>query len=409
MNILEVIEKKRFNQPLTKDEISYAFNGYLHNEVEDYQMSALLMAICINGMNEEETINLTDTMLNSGKTLDTSKIDGIMVDKHSTGGIGDKTTLVLGPIIASLGLKIGKMSGRGLGITGGTIDKLESIPGFRVSLTEEEFIYDLNKVGFVISEQTPDMTPLDKVIYALRDVSGTTSSIPLIASSIMSKKLALGASIILIDIKVGEGALIKTKEDAYRLAEMMIEIGKHYNKKVIPVLSEMNTPLGDAIGNALEVEEAIDTLKGKTNEFSELCINLASILYSESTKTEKNEARKKVVEVINNGSAYKKFIEFVENQGGDITKLSHDSNIIPIESDKEGTITKISAKSIGLLAKDLGAGRTKKTDRIDYGVGIVLNKRIGDTVNKGDILCYLYGKDTDEFRNRAKESFMIVK
>lgn len=409
MNILDILEKKRFNNELSKDEIFYAFNGYLNGDIPDYQMSALLMAICTNGMTIRETIDLTDIMLNSGHILDTSKIEGILVDKHSTGGIGDKTTIVIGPILASLNLKVGKMSGRGLGITGGTIDKLESIPGFRVSLTEEEFIYNLNKIGFVLSEQTPNMTPLDKVIYALRDVTGTTSSIPLIASSIMSKKLAIGAKYILIDIKVGEGALIKTKEDAYTLAETMIKIGSYYDKRVITVLSQMDTPLGNNIGNALEIEEAIDILRGKTGEFAELCINLSSILYSTSMNISMEEAKERVKKVIDDGSAYKKFLEFIENQGGDITSLRHADNIVPVPSLTSGIVTKISAKNIGSLAKTLGAGRTNLKDTIDHRVGIKINVKIGERIETGDILCYLYVHDSKDYIDEARNAFTIVK
>ena len=251
MGILEIIDKKREGKELSREEINYAFNGYFNGVIEDYQMSSLLMAICIQGMNERETIDLTDLMLNSGTSLDTSKIEGVQVDKHSTGGVGDKTTLIIGPIMAALGYKMGKLSGRSLGFTGGTIDKLESIPGFRVSFTSDEFISNLNKVGFALMMQTPDMTPLDKVIYDLRDVSGTVSSVPLIASSIMSKKLAVGSKYILIDLKVGDGALIKNKSDAVDLANLMIQIGKAYDREVIPVLTDMNIPLGDNVGNAL--------------------------------------------------------------------------------------------------------------------------------------------------------------
>lgn len=409
MGILEIIDKKRKGLELDKTELGEAFMGYMSGTVEDYQMTSLLMAICINGMTFNETIALTDLMLYSGKKIDTSKIDGIQVDKHSTGGIGDKTSMIIGPIIAALGLKMGKLSGRGLGITGGTIDKLESIPGFRVALTTDEFIYDLNKVGFTECEQTPEFTPLDKKIYNLRSVSGTVSSIPLIASSIMSKKLAVGADYILIDLKVGEGALIETKKDAVELANTMIEIGKAYNKTVIPILTNMNRPLGDNIGNALEVLEAIDVLKGKNGILRDLCIELSSTLYSRAKKVNLDYAKREVIRVLDTGLAYDKFMEFVKIQGGDIDKIELAQFLKPIKSDKEGKLKDISAKKIGQIALELGGGRIKKTDQIDYGVGIVINKHINDNIQKGDILCYLYQKDEIDRTNEALEAFTIVK
>jgi len=409
MDVLNIIEKKRLGNTLDKSELSEVFLGYLEGKVEDYQMSSLLMAICINGLSYDETISLTDLMLYSGRKMDTSKVDGIMVDKHSTGGVGDKTSLILGPIMASLDLKMGKLSGRGLGHTGGTIDKLESIPGFRVTLTQDEFIHNLNKVGFVECEQTQEFTPLDKKIYALRSVTGTVSSIPLIASSIMSKKLAVGADYILIDIKVGNGALIKTKKEAVELANMMIEIGKAYNKTVIPILTNMNTPLGDNIGNALEVIEALDVLKGKTGTLRELCIELASNLYSRSKKINLDIAKKEVIRVLDNGQAYEKFLEFVQTQGGDLEKIELAKNLKPIKSSKNGKLKDISAIKIGTLALNLGAGRIKKDEKIDYGVGVVINKHIGDVIKEGEILCYLYQNDEKDYTNEALEAFSIVK
>ena len=409
MDILEIIEKKRLGKELNKDEMAYAFMGYMNGQVQDYQMSSLLMAICINGMTFEETVALTDLMLISGQRLDNSKIQGIQVDKHSTGGVGDKTSLIIGPILASLGLKMAKLSGRGLGHTGGTIDKLESIPGFRVALTQEEFIYNVNKVGFVESEQTQEFTPLDKVIYNLRSVSGTVSSIPLIASSIMSKKLAVGAQYILIDLKVGEGALIKNKEDAVLLANTMIEIGKAYNREVIPVLTDMEMPLGDNVGNALEVLETLDVLKGKNGVLRDLCVELSSVLYSRAMKLNIDEARRKVEEVLDNGQAYDKFLEFVKNQGGDIEKIEVAKYLKPIKSDKEGTLKHISASKIGYLSLKLGGGRIKKEELIDYGVGVVINKHIDNKIKVGDTLCYLYQNDERDYTNEALEAFTIVK
>lgn len=409
MNIIDVIEKKKDNKELSFDELDYAFNGYLNGSIADYQMSALLMAICINGMSFEETKNLTDIMVKSGEVIDVNTIDGVLVDKHSTGGIGDDVTLVMGPILASLNLKFGKMSGRGLGITGGTIDKLESIPGFRVSLTKEEFIHNLNTVGMTICSQTPNMTPLDKVIYELRDVSGTTSSIPLIASSIMSKKIAIGAKYILIDIKVGEGALIKTKEDAMHLADTMVKIGDAYDRKVIPVLTDMSTPLSDSIGNALAILDVMDTLKGKSSALLNLTIKLSSILASLALNISIEEATSKVEEVLKTGAALNKFYEFVQNQGGDLSKVTVSSKVDEIISNQDGIVENIYAHKIGSLAVNLGVGRKKKNDPIDYGVGIKLKTRIGDRIKKGDILCYIYKNDDKDYTEEAISAFNIVK
>lgn len=409
MNYLSIIDKKRKGEELTKEEISSFFGGYMQNKVEDYQASSMLMAICINGMSLMETIALTDVMLSSGTKLDVSKVNGTMVDKHSTGGVGDKTSLIIGPIMAALGLKMGKLSGRGLGNTGGTIDKLESIPGFRVAISKEEFIANLNKVGFTECEQTPEFTPLDKKIYELRSVSGTVSSIPLIASSIMSKKLAIGADYILIDLKVGSGALIDNKKDAIELAGTMIEIGKSYNKTVIPILTNMNRPLGDNVGNALEVIEALDVLKGKTGILRDLSIELSSNLYSRAKKVNLDTAIREVTRVLDDGEAYNKFLDFVKTQGGDIEAISTAPHMIPIKSDKSGTLKDISASAIGSLSVLLGGGRRKKGERIDYGVGIVINKHIGDRIGVGDILAYLYQNDETDHTKETLEAFTIVK
>lgn len=409
MGVLEIIDKKRLGHELNREELTTIFEGYMKGSVEDYQMSSFLMAIVIKGMTFNETVILTDLMLSSGRKLDTSKVEGIMVDKHSTGGIGDKTSMVIGPIMAALGLKMGKLSGRGLGITGGTIDKLESIPGFRVALTVDEFIYDLNKVGFTECEQTPEFTPLDKKIYDLRSVTGTVSSIPLIASSIMSKKLAVGAKYILIDLKVGAGALIDNKKDAVKLATTMIEIGKQYNKTVIPVLTDMSRPLGDNVGNALEVLEALDILKGKTGILRDLCIELSSTLYSKVMNINIDKATEEVTKVLDNGRAYDKFLEFVETQGGDIEKIELARFLKPIKSNVEGTLKDISAKVIGEVALNLGGGRTKKGAPIDPKVGVVINKHIGDNIKNDDILCYLYQNDEVDRSNDVLEAFTIVK
>ena len=393
MNIIDIITKKRLKEELSYEELSYAFNSYLKGLVKDYQMSSLLMAIVINGMSDTETFNLTDIFLKSGDSLDLSSIKGTKIDKHSTGGIGDKITLIIGPIVASLGVVVPKMSGRGLGYTGGTIDKLESIKGFKTSLTEAEFIRELKDIGFAITSQTSNLCPMDKYIYALRDVTGTTESIPLIATSIMSKKIAGGADKILIDIKCGEGALIKTKEDANKLKTLMERIGAYYQKETICEITDMNTPLGTNIGNALEVMEAMDVLNGKQGNLTDLSIELASQMVSIGLNINIEEAKNKVLENINNKKALNKFLEFVKYQGGDISSLKVSSYKEEVKSKKSGTIKSIKALNIGKLSCSLGAGRLNKEDKIDYSVGIVLNKVIGDKVNINDTLFTMYKKD----------------
>lgn len=409
MNILEIIEKKKNNEALTYDEIKYAVMGYVNDEISDYQMSSLLMAIVINGMNEEETINLTDIMLESGEKVDLSKIDGVVVDKHSTGGVGDKTTLVLAPLVASLGIKMAKMSGRGLGHTGGTIDKLESIEGFKVNLSEEEFINQVNKVGCAVVSQTKNLVPADKKIYALRDVSGTTESIPLIASSIMSKKIASGASIIVIDVKVGNGALMKNKEDATKLAKLMIKIGKKYNRKVVCVLSNMEEPLGKNIGNGLEVKEAIDTLKGNgPKDLTKLVLVLGIILVKEALNITDKEAKELLIENIKNGKAYDKFKEFISAQGGNIDSILVEDNVVSIKSNKDGFIEHIDALKLGEIVKNIGGGRISKEDKIDYGVGLSLNKKVGDYLLGNEELLKLYLKDKDIAIKDITDCFIIT-
>lgn len=390
--ILEIINKKRLGQELSYKELDYFFNGYLDGEIADYQMSSLLMAICINGMTDEEIFALTKIFIDSGDVLDFSDIPGIKVDKHSTGGIGDKTTLVIAPIVASLGVPVVKMSGRGLGYTGGTIDKLESIPGFRIDLSDQEIIKQVHEIGVVVTGQTANLVPMDKVIYALRDVTGTVSSIPLIASSVMSKKIASGADKILIDIKVGNGALLQTKEDAKKLSELMIKIGEVYNREVRTVISDMNAPLGKCIGNSLEVLEAIDVLKGKEtgNNFSDLCLELATDMVSMGKEISKREAHNLVLEVIENGAAYNKFLEMVSLQKGDISGIKVSEHTRKIKAPTDGVIKKINALELGKLSLGLGAGKVTKEDKIDYTVGIKLNKLIGDSVKKGDVLATLY-------------------
>ena len=390
MNTVEIINKKRIGDTLSKEELAFAFNGYLDGKVKDYQMSSLLMAICINGMSDKETFDLVDIFIKSGDVLDLSMIPGIKVDKHSTGGVGDKVTLIIGPIVASLGVPVPKMSGRGLGHTGGTIDKLESIPGFNVNLTEEEFIQEVKDIGLAVTGQTKNLCPMDKVIYALRDVTGTVASIPLIATSIMSKKIAGGADKILLDVKVGDGALMKTMEDAKKLADLMERIGKAYNREVVCELTDMNTPLGDAIGNALEVIEAMDILKGKMGHLRDLCVEVSSKMVSMSKGISMEEANKQVLEVLNSGKAYNKFLEFIKAQGGDINRVKVSDKTIDVKSTKSGTIKKIKALALGMLSVSLGAGRMSKEDPIDYSVGIVLKKHIGESVQVGDVLCTLY-------------------
>lgn len=390
MNTIDIINKKRVGEKLSKVELDYIFNGYLNGTVKDYQMSSLLMAICINGMTDEEVFDLVDIFIKSGDVLDLSMIPGIKVDKHSTGGVGDKVSLIIGPIVASCGVPVPKMSGRGLGHTGGTIDKLESIPGFNVNLTDEEFINQVKTIGLAITGQTKNLCPLDKVIYALRDVTGTVSSIPLIATSIMSKKIAGGADKILLDVKVGDGALMKEMDEAKALASLMEKIGKFYNKEVVCEITDMNTPLGDNIGNALEVVEAVDILRGKESHLRDLCIDVSSKMISMSKGISVIEAKKEVMESLNSGRAYNKFLEFVKYQGGDIHGLKVSGKTIDVKSKRSGTLTKIRALNLGKLSVSLGAGRMSKEDTIDYTVGIVLNKHIGDIININDTLCTLY-------------------
>ena len=407
MNIIDIINKKRLGKSLTYEEIRYAFNGYLNKEIEDYQMSSLLMAIVIKGMDLKETINLTDIFIKSGDILDLHSINNVVLDKHSTGGVGDPTTLVVGPIVAACGCYMAKISGRGLGITGGTIDKLESIPGFKVNLTKKEFMNSLKKVGFVDSSQTSNLVPLDKIIYNLRNNSGTTESLPLIASSIMSKKIASGADIILIDIKIGSGALIKTKKDAQKLSKWMKDIGKNYNKKVVTIISDMNVPLSNSIGNRLEVEEAIKVLKGEKSRLYETSKEIASLLISLAKKITINEANLMVEEVIKNKKAYNKFIEFVSVQGGNIKQLKINAKQKIIRSEKSGILKNIDAFKIGKLSVKLGAGKINDKEKIDYSAGIKLYKEVGDKIKKGDILATLYTNKNIKLSNEDIDCFII--
>ena len=393
MNIVDIINKKRVGEVLTKEELDYAFNGYLKGTVKDYQMSSLLMAICINGMDEHETFALTDIFINSGDILDLSSIPGVKVDKHSTGGVGDKVTLIIGPIVSSTGCVVPKMSGRGLGHTGGTIDKLESIAGFNTSLSEEEFINQVKRIGLAVIGQTNNLCPIDKVIYALRDVTGTTSSIPLIATSIMSKKIAGGADKILLDVKVGNGALMKTREEGEKLAALMKKIGKNYNREVICEITDMNIPLGDNIGNSLEVIEAMDILNGKKGRLYDLCIEIASQMISLAKNISMPDARIEAINAIDSKRAYNKFLEFVKEQGGDINSLKVSDKTIEVKSTKTGVIKEMNALALGELSVSLGAGRRNKEDEIDHTVGIVLEKHLDEHVELGETLCTLYVND----------------
>ena len=406
MNIKEIINKKRLGCELNKNEISYVVNGYVKGEIPDYQMSALLMAICTRDMTFFETLNLTDVMLKSGDILDLSSIDGIVVDKHSTGGIGDKVTLILAPLLASLGVKVAKMSGRGLGYTGGTIDKLESISNFNVNLKDEEFINEVNDIGMAITSPTSELDIADKKIYSLRDATSTVESIPLIASSIMSKKLASNADIIVIDVKVGDGALLKTKKDAIKLAHYLVDIGSHYNKKVFCVLTNMSEPLGYNVGNKLEVIEAIDALKGNgCKDLMEVVYTIASIIISNVNNISLNDACNMAITNINNKKAYNKFIEFIEYQNGDINNIKTNCKVETIFSNKSGYINSIDAEKIGRFALELGAGRIRKEDKIDYDVGISLNKKVGDYVKDGDILARIYYNEKEIDINYFRECF----
>lgn len=404
MLVVDIINKKRLGKELSYKELDFIFNGFLEKKVKDYQMSSLLMAICINGMTDEEIYALTKIFIDSGDILEFGDEYGTIVDKHSTGGIGDKTTMVIGPIVASCGVNVVKMSGRGLGYTGGTIDKYESIPGFKVNLSDEKILRQIKKIGLVSSAQTANLTPLDKVVYALRDVTGTVSSVPLIAASIMSKKIAAGADKILIDIKVGKGALISTKEEAKRLSELMIKIGQFYQREVRCVISDMNTPLGYAVGNSLEVLEAIDVLKGKEydNPFVDLCIELATDMVSMGKGISKTDAKIEVLDSLNKGHAYEKFLELVKEQGGDLSKMTVAEKKQKIKADCDGVIKKIDALEVGKLSVSLGAGRRNKEDKIDHGVGVRLHHLVGEVVHKGDVLATLYVKekvDPKEYEN----------
>lgn len=406
MNIKDIIIKKKDKKELSHDEIKYVIDNYMNDNIKDYQMSSLLMAILLNGMSFDETFYLTNEMLNSGDRIDLSKIDGIKLDKHSTGGVGDKTSFVVLPLVAASGIKIAKMSGRGLGYTGGTIDKLESIPGFNINLSEEDFIKQVNDINLALVSQSGNLVPADKKIYALRDVTGTTDSIPLIASSIMSKKLASGADKILLDVKVGKGAFMKNIDDARTLAKTMVEIGKRFNKEVVALITNMDYPLGNTIGNALEVLEAIEILKGKGNKnFTDLCLIISSYMVSMGKNISTLEAFNIVKEKFDNKEGLNKLYEFISYQGGDLNKLKINDSYISIYSDKDGYIADIDTLYLAMLCTNLGAGRNKKDDILDLSAGIRLVKNINDKVNKNDEIMRVYSKkeiDKEEFLKTIK-------
>ncbi|MBQ3253664.1 MAG: pyrimidine-nucleoside phosphorylase [Acholeplasmatales bacterium] len=411
MRAVDIILKKRNGYKLTEEEINFMIDGFTSGEVESYQMAAFNMAVYFQGMDDEESVLLTKAMLNSGDTLDLSDINGIKVDKHSTGGVGDKTSLVVAPLVASLGVKFAKMSGRGLGHTGGTLDKLEAIPGYNISLSREAFINQVNSIGIALVGQTASLAPADKKLYALRDVTATVESIPLIASSIMSKKLASGADVICLDVKVGSGAFMKNVESATKLAKLMVEIGKKCGKGMTAVLTNMDEPLGYAVGNSLEVIEAINTLNGNgPKDFKELCLTLASYLLLDSNKASTLEEARLLLEAqINNKEGLKTLASLIEAQGGDSSYI-FDTDLFPkakytiqVISNASGYVSKINALEIGNAAMHLGAGRAKISDKIDHSVGIVLSKKVGDKVLNNDVIATIYSNKED---NKLEEDII---
>lgn len=415
MRAVDLIIKKRDNKELTKEEIHFLIDGYVKGIIPDYQMSAMLMAICFNELSNEERVNLTYEMLKSGEEIDLSSIDGICVDKHSTGGVGDKTTLVIGPILSACGLKLAKMSGRGLGHTGGTLDKLESIPGFNISVSSEDFLKQVREIGLAVVGQTANITPADKKLYALRDVTGTVDSVGLIASSIMSKKLASGAHSILLDVKVGDGAFMKDLESAKVLAKAMVEIGNSCGRKTVAMITGMDEPLGEAVGNSIEVIEAIETLKRNGNErFTKLCYELCStLLQMTNTCTSKKEAYAKIDEVLDNKNALNQLKLMIKYQGGnpdvvdDYSLFPQAKKVIEIKSASSGYVSKIQTKQIGIAAMTLGAGRLTKDDNIDLAVGVKILKHVGDYVNQGDVIALAYVNDlgVDKINDEVQKAY----
>ena len=400
MDIIGIIEKKKLGQELTKEEIQYWIDGVVSEEIKDYQTTALLMAIRLCGMTEKETFALTEAMMNSGELMNLNKIPGVKCDKHSTGGVGDKTSLARCPMIAALGVKVAKMSGRGLGFTGGTLDKLEAIPGMRIEINPHEFIDLVTKNGIAIIGQSKSIDPADKKLYALRDVTATVDSMPLIASSIMSKKLASGCDCILLDVKYGSGAFMHRKEDAEELAKLMVKIGNNFNRDVRAEITSMNQPLGLAIGNSLEVKEAIDTLNGKgPKDFVDLCLSSgATMLLQAKIFDDREKAVAALKQTITSGSALRYLKNFIKAQGGDVSYIENPAKFptamykIPVKSLKSGYVSGIKTMELGLLSMKLGAGRETAEDLIDPSAGIILNKKIGDQVNKGDLLLTMYSE-----------------
>ena len=417
MRMVDLIEKKRDGQELTEEEINFIIKGYTDESVPDYQMSAFAMAVFFQGMTAKESAKLTMAMVASGDQIDLSPIEGIKVDKHSTGGVGDTTTLVLAPLVAALGIPVAKMSGRGLGHTGGTIDKLESVPGFHVEMSNQEFIDQVNKDKIAVIGQSANLTPADKKLYGLRDVTATVNSIPLIASSIMSKKIAAGADAIVLDVKIGSGAFMKDLKDAKKLASAMVKIGNTVNRKTMAVISDMSQPLGFAVGNALEVKEAIDTLLGQGPEdLRELCLTLGSYMVLLAGKAESpKEARVKLEEVIANGKALETFKTFLKAQGGDAsvvddpTKLPTAKYIFEVEAKEAGFVSEIIADKIGTAAMILGAGRATKASTIDLAVGLILRKKIGDQVNQGESLVNVHSnrENVEEVINQIYDCYKV--
>ena len=398
MNIIDIIEKKKIKQELSTEEIYYFVNGFTNDEIPDYQMSALLMAIVLNGMTDRETFDLTDAMLHSGDIVDMSCIDGTVVDKHSTGGIGDSTTLALAPILACCGVYVAKMSGRGLGFTGGTIDKLESIPNFDTALSEEEFFDVVKRVGCAVIGQTANLAPADKKLYALRDVTGTINAIPLICGSIMSKKLASGAGTILLDVKYGSGAFMPTAEMATELAQKMVEIGTRAGKNIGALITDMDQPLSDHIGNSLEIIGIIDVLNGKQNRLYNEIKEVATRLLTLSGKYDADSAQVAFQQAIDSGKALRKFAEMVSAQHGDESYILDPSKFVlgkqlPLYAQRDGVVSKIIASDIGNAVTVLGGGRLTKSDKIDFSVGVVMNVQLGSRVKKGDVLCTIYHND----------------
>lgn len=417
MRMVDIIERKRDGHTLSEEEIRFFVQGYVNGDIPDYQASAFAMAVYFRGMDAKETAILTDAMMHSGDTIDLSPIQGIVVDKHSTGGVGDKASLVVGPLVAACGAKVGKMSGRGLGHTGGTLDKMESVPGMDIFRTREQFIQQVNDIGLAIIGQTGKLVPADKKLYALRDVTGTIPSIPLIASSIMSKKLAAGSDAILLDVKFGSGAFMKTLDDARTLAKAMVEIGTHLGRDTRAVITDMEQPLGLAVGNALEVKEAIATLHGKgPKDLVELAKKAGAIMLQQAKIVEDlDEGERRIMAALEDGSGFRKLVALFDAQGGDVSYITDPSkfpvakHIIPVKASRGGYLSRIDSLSIGVGAMKLGAGRETMEDKIDMSAGILLEKKVGDKVEEGDVLCYCHTNKlgVDEVLRDVHDAFVL--